>query len=524
MRRRLVAALLGLLAFVSVLISGVTLIALHGFLAHQRNTQVREVSAQALFMTAAPPLPSGVPFSDGSAGPEFLHAPGLYPGTVGAQIHGGHLQAGVIEPTNVSTPDETGRIVELGHSDGSVLARVPIDGQTHTLALGLLGQYRFTAVRVAGGDTLVVGLPWGDIDSTLATVGWIEAGIVLIGLVVTGTAGAIVIRRLLRPLGRVTATARAVGELPLDRGEIELPMRVPESDTDPRTEVGQVGHSLNHLLNQVAAALAARHDSEMRVRRFVADASHELRTPLTAIRGYAEVVRRGDQEVPPDVSYALGRVESESDRMTLLVEDLLLLARLDSGRPLAREEVDVSRLLVDVVNDAHMAGPEHAWRLDLPDEPITALGDGDRLHQVVANLLSNARNHTPPGTTVTARLRTDTEQDAAPSRIETPGHAEVPSEVPGDPEVARHAEITVIDDGPGITRELLPRVFDRFSRGDSSRSREVGSSGLGLAIVAAVVADHGGTVYARSEPGHTEFTVRLPCRNGQDSRGSGELR
>ena len=175
-------------------------------------------------------------------------------------------------------------------------------------------------------------------------------------------------------------------------------MRVPDADTDPRTEVGQVGAALNRMLGHVADALAARQASETRVRQFVADASHELRTPLAAIRGYAELARRGRDAVPPDVAHALRRVESESARMTTLVDDLLLLARLDSGRPLAAEPVDLTALVVDAVSDAHVAGPDHRWQLDLPDERVTVPGDAARLHQVLANLLANARVHTPPGT------------------------------------------------------------------------------------------------------------------------------
>jgi two-component system OmpR family sensor kinase len=274
-----------------------------------------------------------------------------------------------------------------------------------------------------------------------------------------------------------------VAELPLDRGEVALSVRVPEGDTDPRTEVGRVGAALNRMLGHVAAALAARQASETRVRQFVADASHELRTPLAAIRGYAEVTRRGRDEVPPDVAHALRRVESESARMTTLVDDLLLLARLDSGRPLETEPVDLSRLLVDAVSDAHAAGPEHKWRLDLPEEALTVPGDAARLHQVVANLLANARAHTPPGTEVIAALR---------------------------PTGGGGAVLSVVDTGPGIAPELQAEVFERFARGDSSRSRAAGSTGLGLAIVAAVVEAHHGTVEVSSRPGRTEFTVTLP--------------
>jgi two-component system OmpR family sensor kinase len=273
-----------------------------------------------------------------------------------------------------------------------------------------------------------------------------------------------------------------VAELPLDRGEVALSVRVP--DVNPRTEVGQVGAALNRMLGHVAAALAARQASETRVRHFVADASHELRTPLTAIRGYAELTGRFRDSVPPDVAYAMRRVHSEAARMTTLVEDLLLLARLDSGRPLEQEPVDLSRLVIDAVSDAHVAARDHSWRLDLPDEPVTITGDPARLHQVLANLLANARTHTPTGTTVATSVRTIGDQVA----------------------------VSVVDDGPGIPAKLLPEVFDRFARGDTSRSRVAGSTGLGLAIVAAVVEAHHGGVEVASRPGHTAFTVRLPCR------------
>jgi two-component system OmpR family sensor kinase len=218
------------------------------------------------------------------------------------------------------------------------------------------------------------------------------------------------------------------------------------------------------------------------VRQFVADASHELRTPLAAIRGYAELTRRGHETVPPDVAHALVRVESETERMTHLVDDLLLLARLDSGRPLAEEPVDLSRLVVDTVSDARAAGPDHRWLLDVPEEAVTVPGDPARLHQVLANLLANARTHTPPQTKVTASLQVR----------------------------AGWAVVSVTDDGPGIPEGLQPEVFERFARGDTSRSRAAGSTGLGLSIVAAVVEAHRGHVEVTSRPGMTSFVVRLP--------------
>jgi two-component system OmpR family sensor kinase len=240
------------------------------------------------------------------------------------------------------------------------------------------------------------------------------------------------------------------------------------------------------MLHHVDGALAARQASETRARQFVADASHELRTPLAAIRGYAELTQRSDDAIPPELAHAMRRVHSESARMTTLVDDLLLLARLDSGRPLDLREMDLSRLIVDVVSDAHIAGPGQVWRLELPEEPITIVGDAARLHQVLANLVTNARTHTPGGTTVTTALATG----------------------PGD-----SVTVTVTDNGPGIPPDVLPDIFERFARGDTSRSRAAGSTGLGLAIVAAVVAAHHGTVEVASVPGNTVFTVNLPANS-----------
>ena len=345
-----------------------------------------------------------------------------------------------------------------------------------------VGEYLVTSTAVRGGGTLVVGVSTEPVDELLARLVALVVGGTLVGLVLVGVGGAVVIRRSLAPLDRVAATARGVSDLQLAEGDVALAVRVPERDADGRTEVGQVGLALNTMLDDVEAALRSRQESEMRVRQFVADASHELRTPLASIRGYAELTRRESEPVPAAVTHAIGRVEAESLRMQELVEDLLLLARLDSGRPLEREPVDLSLLAVNAVSDAHAAAPDHRWELDLPDEPVEVPGDGARLHQVLANLLAKARTHTPPGTRVVVRLR---EEGAA-------------------------VRLSVSDDGPGIPADLQPRVFQRFTRGDDSRSRNQGSTGLGLSIVAAVVQAHGGRVEVASQPGDTTFSVLLP--------------
>ncbi|MBM6403306.1 HAMP domain-containing protein [Phycicoccus sp. CSK15P-2] len=347
---------------------------------------------------------------------------------------------------------------------------------------GDVGEYLVTARPVPDGGRYIVGVSTEPVQDLLEKLLALVVAGTAIGLVLVGAGGAVVIRRSLAPLDRVAATARQVSALKLDSGDVSLAVRVPEADVDDRTEVGQVGLALNTMLDDVEKALRARQESETRVRRFVADASHELRTPLASIRGYAELTRREQDPVPGTVTHAIGRVESEALRMQELVEDLLLLARLDSGRPLEREPVDLSLLAMNAVSDAHAASPDHAWELDLPDEPVEVTGDGARLHQILANLLANARTHTPAGTRVVTKVRPE----------------------------GSMVRMSVTDDGPGVPVELQPTVFERFTRGDDSRSRANGSTGLGLSIVAAVGQAHGGRVEVSSHPGDTTFSVLLP--------------
>jgi two-component system, OmpR family, sensor kinase len=481
LRARLLASAVTLLAAVSLVIGLASVVALDTFLTARLDDQLTAaVDRSARGFDADARRSPGGPAADRSVGP--LQVPGQAEGTLGALVDGGVvISSRVVE--------RSGELSAVPSDPASLLADVPADGRPHTVDLGEgLGAYRVVAAAIPGGATFVTGLPLSLVDAPVAQLAVVVVAVGVAGLLLAGVVGALVIGRALRPLRRVASTATRVAEMPLDRGEVALAVRVPAADTDPRTEVGRVGAALNHMLENVATALTARQASETRVRQFVADASHELRTPLAAIRGYAELTRRSREPVPDHVAHAMRRVESEAVRMTGLVDDLLLLARLDAGRPVERSPVDLSAVVVDAVGDAHVAGPEHRWILDLPDGPIVVTGDRARLHQAVANLLANARVHTPADTTVRVRLSANRARDGVPES----------------------ATLDVVDDGPGIAADLTPVVFERFARGDGSRSRTAGGTGLGLAIVAAVVAAHDGAVSVVSRPGHTAFTVRLP--------------
>lgn len=365
------------------------------------------------------------------------------------------------------------------------------DSSVASVSISDVGSYRVMALPANNGVVVVTGLPRDEIQNQLTQLLTVIALATIGGLILLALTTAITIRVSLRPLRAVAMTATRVANQQLDRGEVSITERVPASEADPRTETGLVGASLNKLLDHVNTSLASRQKNEERMRRFVADASHELRTPLASIRGYSELSLRALRqtkepaerpEVMESTTSSLERIQAQSLRMTRLVEDLLLLARLDEGRELVYGTVDLTQLALEGLSDARPTAVDHHWSIEVPDEPVTIVGDAGRMHQVVANLLANARTHTPAGTTVTLSVAQEGEE----------------------------AVLRVHDDGPGIDPAIRDELFARFARGDSSRARQTGGTGLGLAIAKAIVEGHRGFITVASEPGDTTFTVRIP--------------
>ncbi len=382
--------------------------------------------------------------------------------------------------------DPNGRVVGLYDSGGSLLqqvsyARMPgrIDGIGNRVTQTSIGgvTYRLrtelVTVRDLGPQYLAVGIPLTDMSATLSRLLWLELAIGALALIAAAGIGWRLVQVTLKPLAQIEATAGAIADG-------DLTKRV--ADEDQSTEVGRLGHSLNVMLGRIEASFAEREASERRLRQFVADASHELQTPLTSVRGYAELFRRGAVDRPADLANAMHRIEAESERMGVLVDDLLLLARLDQGRPLMRERVDVGAAARELAGDAQVVAPDRPITVTV-DGDVTVTGDGVRLRQIITNLLSNARTHTPAGTRVDVGIR----------------------------RMGDDVLIQVADTGPGLSTDHLQRVFERFFRADPSRARTSGGSGLGLSIVAAIARAHGGDAQVESSPGNgATFTVRLP--------------
>jgi two-component system OmpR family sensor kinase len=383
--------------------------------------------------------------------------------------------------------------IEARNPSGEVVGSTVLSGDASPSAPRLPGRLdnreASFSVEAAGGGpgfrvhtqpigyrgTLVLAAPLDDVSDTLRQLLMIELLVSLAVVAAIVGAGLWLVRVGLRPLTRIGDTAAAIGAGDLSR-------RV-EPEAGPRTEVGRLARALNGMLGQLEAAFAERTASERRLRRFVGDASHELRTPLSAVQAYAELFERGARERPEDLARAMAGIERESRRMGALVDELLLLARLDQGRPLERVPVDLAELARDAVDAARALEPSRPWSLDAPDM-LGVIGDPTRLRQVLDNLLGNVRAHTPVGAPARVTLR----------------------------RAGGLALVEVVDSGPGLGADEAARVFERFYRADPSRSRDRGGSGLGLAIVAAIAEAHGGRASVESRPGSgARFVVTIPA-------------
>jgi two-component system OmpR family sensor kinase len=472
LQTRLMATVIGIVALILAAVAVGTSAILGGILQQNLDNKVRDVTAGVLQRgLPAPSLTSGTMLAyhtlqDSPVQPGFLlvvRAPGGVPD--GAYV------------------DEDGDVRQMSGRQIDQVVTSLQQAISATAVIETLGAYRLRTGNVGNTYAIAAGLPLSEVNTTIAQILTTVLLVTLGGLLLLAAAIAVVIRRGLRPLRAVADTATRVAGLPMAEGAVSIAERVPSDQVDEHSEIGRVGAALNTLLDHVGRSLQARQRNEERMRSFVADASHELRTPLASIRGYSELSLR-DPSLNENTAQALERIQAQSLRMTALVEDLLLLARLDEGQELVVGTVDLTQLALEAVGDARPAGPEHRWLVDVPEDPVIIAGDAGRLHQVVANLLANARTHTPAGTEVTTTVTRD-----------------------GD-----DAVLQVHDDGPGIDPSVASELFERFARADRSRARHTGGTGLGLSIARAIVQAHGGTITVRSMPGDTTFEVRLPAR------------
>ncbi|WP_327037363.1 ATP-binding protein [Microbacterium sp. Leaf203] len=482
LQARLMTAVIGMVAFILVMIGISTSAILSQVLYVNLGAQVDEAAAsiqpRAAFQSSAEQVLESGFFDSGTL--LVMNSRGT--GITGAVVGDNGARA--------LTTDDLGRIADS-------LQAAAADPNAQTVDLPNLGEYLVRPFQTPGSDSIfLVGLPLSSVTSTIGAILTTVALVTTGGLLLLAVIIAIVIRLGLRPLRAVAETATRVASLRMDQGDVSITERVPADQVDDHTEIGQVGTALNTLLDRVDASLSARQRNEELMRRFVADASHELRTPLASIRGFSELSLRAMRQAQDDESrqrislavetteQSLERIQAQSLRMTTLVEDLLLLARLDEGQELVYGSVDLTRLAVEAVGDARPAGPDHSWTIDVPDTPVELAGDAARLHQVVANLLANARTHTPAGSEVNVSVAHE----------------------------GAEAVLRVHDNGPGIDPSVASQLFERFARADRSRDRKTGGTGLGLSIARAIVDAHRGTISVTSTPGDTTFEVRLPAK------------
>lgn len=432
-------------------------------------------------------------------GPEFRGVP---PGGVGPNARDDDAPSNLYTAFYDASGNPSGSVAPNYGPASQEVPKLPATVSTSTLvndgmpftvgSQGDDGSWRVLARPIGAGGQVLVAQSLSDVEHTVGRLQLLELLIGLGVVIVLAGAGYFVVRRSLRPLTEVEQTAEAIAAGDLSR-------RVPEAH--PGTEVGRLSAALNAMLVQIERAFHVQRESEQSARRseeqmrqFVADASHELRTPLTSIRGFAELFRQGAVADPEELERVMRRIEDEGARMGVLVDDLLLLARLDQRRPLERQPVDLGRLTSDAVEDVRMVAPGRPIDLVVDDaQPPVVVGDELRLRQVLGNLLGNALTHTPEGAAIHVRLATRTEDDG------------------------RWAVLEVADEGPGLDEEHAQRVFERFYRVDAARTRAQGGSGLGLSIVAGLAEAHGGRVELDTVRGEgATFRVVLPLATAPD--------
>jgi two-component system OmpR family sensor kinase len=510
LRIKLITAALTLVAISLAVISAVSITVFHGYLLNQADQQLENYVDRA----GSQPRSPGQPERTG-----FLNRPSLGGFTQevfdskGRQVGG--QGGGPAVPANPAwLAAHAGQIITLPASSGDGSWRVLMEPGYYVVrtyagmsppAPGIPAYVAFSQspLPFSGQQTgtLVTAIDLGGIGHTIGTLALIDLAVSGAVIVLLAGVGVALIRASLRPLAEIERTAGAIAAGDLSR-------RVP--DRDPRTEVGSLARSLNTMLSQIEQAFHERSQSEARariseerMRRFVADASHELRTPLSVIRGFAEYYRQRGGLREGELDRMIRRVEDEAARMGLLVEDLLLLARLDQQRPLQRRPVDLLALTADAAQDARLLAANRDIQLSVGSVgPFLVLGDEARLRQIIRNLVNNALTHTPDGAPVELRLRTCPAEHLAPN-----GRSGAGAQAAADASVV----LEVADSGPGLTPEQAERIFERFYRADAARTRKTGGTGLGLAIVAALAAAHGGTVAVDSRPGEgATFRITLP--------------
>ena len=486
LRLRLLLVLVGIVAAGLIVSDVVTYTSLRSFLVARLTQQLRSApgpvggALQRCYAQQQQAQLEGVPFTSCSlGGNETSVAPGTYgelrdaSGKVllSACFFNGHKardQVGLPSPLPVADGAGRARTFSVTHTGCGASSYVGVA----TTAPGLSGP-GFGNFTFGDSFVVVVALPFTEEHATLGHLLWVEGFVSLAVLAGLGSLAWWIVRRGLRPLDEMATTAGAIASG-------DLSQRV--GHAEDHTEVGRLGVALNTMLTEIEGAFAARAASEERLRRFLADASHELRTPLTSIRGYAEIFDRGARDRPEDLATSMRHIRAEANRMSELVDDLLLLARLDHERPLAHELVDLTEVAGAAVDAARVKAPDRRVSLEAP-APVVVTGDANRLRQVVDNLAANALNHTPAGTAVDIAVR-----------------AEGPTAV-----------LTVSDEGPGIDPADRHLIFEPFHRADPSRARATGGVGLGLAIVSAIAQAHGGTVGVdAADGGGARFWVRLP--------------